>query len=247
MLKKEFRDTAYRFVECMLILLAVPIAYLTDKLLVHFRAPFQDIIEVVGLLVVLGFSVYAGATIFQAEKKDRAFEYLLSLPLTRKKILWNKLLPRLAFILGLILVLFIVQGGSSALSLGITMLVLFSASVFLSLPVDSVIIAFLGVAMLYYLFQLCASMIYRLMISLWRLHILHYNPREEYSSQVIAALIVLAPLGIAFWKTYKNLDLKPMRLQLKPYLVIALPSIVTVLALAVFFFRYYLSWLYRTL
>jgi len=195
----------------------------------------------------LSHGVYAGATIFQAEKKDRAFEYLLSLPLTRKKILWNKLLPRLAFILGLILVLFIVQGGPSALSLGITMLVLFSASVFLSLPVDSVIIAFLGVAMLYYLFRLCAQLIYYLMIHLWRAHILSYNPMEEYSSQGIAALIVLVPLGIAFWKTYKNFDLKPMRLQLKPYLVIALPSIVMGLALAVFYFNYYLRWLYGTM
>jgi hypothetical protein len=71
--------------------------------------------------------------------------------------------------------------------------------------------------------------------------------QEEYSSQAIAALIVLTPLGIAFWKTFKNLDLKPMRLQLKPYLVIALPSIVAVLALAVFYFTYYLNWLYNTM
>ncbi|MFA9455025.1 MAG: hypothetical protein ACERK6_14055 [Candidatus Aminicenantaceae bacterium] len=247
MLKKEFRDTAYQFVECMLILLAIPIAYLTDKLVIHFQAPFLDILEVVVMLTFLAFPVYAGATLFQAEKKDRAFEYLLSLPLTRKRILWNKLMPRLVFILGLVLVLFIARGGHPALNLGIVMFVLFSASVFLSLPVDSVIIAFLGVGMLYYLFQLCAKMIYYLMISLWRAHILSYNPREEYSSQVIAALIVLTPLGIAFWKTYKNFDLKTMRLQLKPYLVIALPSIVAVLALAVFYFTYYLNWLYSTM
>lgn len=247
MLKKEFRDTAIRFVESMLILLAIPIAYFTDKLLIHFQSPFLEILDVVSIITFIAFSVYAGATLFQAEKKDRAFEYLLSLPLTRRKILWHKLLPRLVFVMALALIQFFARGASTGLNMGFALIVLFLAAAFLSLPVDSVIMVFLGVGMLYYLFLLAAKMLYHLMIHLWREHGSPYNPRNEFSSWVIAALLVLVPLGIAFWKTVKNFDLKPIRMQLRPYLVIALPCLLAVLALAITFNKNYFVWLMRNM
>ncbi len=128
---------------------------------------------------------------------------------------------------------------------GFDLIVLFLAAAFLSLPVDSVIMAFLGVGMLYFLFRLAAKMLYHLMIHLWREHGSPCNPRNEFSSWAIAALLVLVPLGIAFWKTFKNFDLKPIRMQLKPYLVIALPCLLAVLILAAIFYETYFGRLLR--
>jgi hypothetical protein len=244
MLKKEFRDTVRRLMECLLLLLAVPIAYATDRFVVRFGTEFTEIAEFVTMAVVVIFAFYAGATVFQAEKRDRAFEYLFSLPLTRRRILGYKLLPRLAAILILVLLLIPFLGGSDAARLGIALFLLFLLALFLSIPVNSVVICFFGVGMLFYLFSLSSQMFYYLMIHLWRQNLSPYNPREQYSSMILAALLLLSPLSVAFWKTFKNLDLKPLRRQLKPYLMIALPSILIIITLAVLFFDVYLKWFY---
>ena len=244
MLKKEIRDTIRRLAECLLVLLAIPIAYVTDRFFIRFGTNFKEIAEFLTVAVVVIFAVYAGATLFQAEKRDRAFEYLFSLPLSRRQILGHKLLPRLAAILFLVLLLIPFQGGSDAARLGIALFVLFFLALFLSIPVNSVIICFFGVGMLFYLFNLTSQMFYYLMIHLWRQKLSPYNPNEQYSSMMLAVLLLLFPLSLAFWKSFKNLDLKPIRRHLKPYLMIALPSILVVITLAVLFFNVYLKWYY---
>ena len=247
MLKKELRDTVHRFSECLLILLVLPIAYLMDRLLIHYFAPFWELLEGLAFVACVAFAVYAGATLFQSEKRDQAFEYLLSLPLTRWKILRSKLLPRLLFVLALALIQLLWHGPPNGTTIAFALIVLFLASAFLSLPVDSVIVAFLGVFLLYTLFGLVAQMLYHLMIYLWREHGSLYNPQDRFSSYVIAALLVLVPLGISFWKSFRDFDLKPLRFQLRPYLTIALPSILVLLILAVAFFNVYFGQLVRQL
>jgi hypothetical protein len=90
-------------------------------------------------------------------------------------------------------------------------------------------------------------MLYLLMIRLWRQNLSPYNPKERYSSMILAALLLLLPLGIAFWKTLKNLDLKPIRRQLRPYLMFALPGVALMITLVVLYYNVYLKWLLNSM
>lgn len=247
MLKKETRDTARRLVECLSILLIIPIVYATEKFIIRMGVNFREIAEFIVIAALVIFAVYAGATVFLAEKRDRAFEYLFSLPLARRRILGNKLAPRLAAVLALALLMPPLLGAESASYLGVSLFVLFFLALFLSIPVNSVILGFLGVGMLYYLCSLAGRMLYHLMIQLWRQNISPYNPKEHYSSMILAALLLLFPLGIAFWKTFKNLDLKPIPRQLKPYLTFALPAAAVMITLVVLYYNVYMRWLLNSM
>ena len=103
MLRKELTETLKRFLECFLILIGIPVAFLLDKLIIRFGWGFLDIFQGFFIATIVVYAVYSGLTIFQAEKKDRAIEYLLSLPISRKKVIVMKVLPRLAILIFLIL------------------------------------------------------------------------------------------------------------------------------------------------
>jgi hypothetical protein len=53
----------------------------------------------------------------------------------------------------------------------------------------------------------------------------------------------LIPLAAAFAITVKNFDLKPIKWQVKPYLMIALPTVLILLSFIIVFFRGYLIWI----
>ena len=52
----------------------------------------------------------------------------------------------------------------------------------------------------------------------------------------LSAVILLLPFGAAFWKVYGRLDARPMNLQMKPYYLISLPSLLVVISLIMVFF-----------
>ena len=242
MLKKEFMDTALRFLESLLGLIVIPIAYFWDRVSVGFGWEFITVFEFVAIGVAVLFSAYSGATVFQSEKRDRAFEYLLSLPVSRLQIIAFKVLPRL-FFFGLIFVLLVfISGPKTALTVMGYMLVLFIISCSFSLPINSVILSFIGTGLLFYLYYLCAGAVFGLEIFAFHRRIIWYNPRSQLPSQIVAALLLLLPLFLAFWKSFKGLDLKPIKFHLRPYFSIALPAIIFSIALIVWDYRYFLPW-----
>ena len=91
MLRKEITESIKRFLECSVIFVGIPIAYLLDELIIKFGLEFNDLF--IGLFIVAAFfySAYSGITLLQAEKKDRALEYLLSMPISRTKIMLIKI------------------------------------------------------------------------------------------------------------------------------------------------------------
>ena len=239
MLKKEFLDALKRLLECLLILIAIPISFVWDKVVIKFGWEFSEFFIGTFVAVVVIFSVYSGATIFQSEKKDRAFEYLLSLPISRSRIIINKILPRISILLFLLIVLAFFSGFKSVLISGFTLIVLFFISVFISITVSSVIIGLLGVFLLYYVFYFTSHIIRFLS---WKLQINITGLFGFMLDQWISAALLLIPFGIAFWLTFKNFDMKPLKLQIKPYYYIALPSLIIIISFVVKFFGDYLSW-----
>lgn len=229
MFRKEARDALKRFVESLLALLIIPFTYLADKLVTKTGLDYASLIQTGFVITLVIYAAYAGATFFQSERKDRAFEYLFSLPLTRRKIILSKLVPRL----GLLLIL----GGAATavvgpglLKSGITFLVLFFSSLFLSIGVFSFVINLFGVGFMYLIFFREGHAFGYLLTKLG-------GDFASYSGfflvQFISAIVLLVPFGIAFWLTFKKMDVRPLKLQMKTYYSIVLPTLLILVSFIV--------------
>jgi ABC-type Na+ efflux pump permease subunit len=238
MLNKEFRDTLKRLGECFFILIGVPLGYLWDRVVVIFGWDFWSIFKGVLVAFIFVFAAYSGATIFLAEKKDRAFEYLFSLPVSRTRILATKLLPRLGCLLLLYAVLTMLSKSPFFSPVGLMLAFIFSVGVFLSFAIDSVVIGLLGILLLsglYYFTQPTFSFI------AWNLHLIPSLNSSLMIIRPLSAIILLLPFGIAFWKVYGHLDAKPLNLQMKPYYLISLPSLLVLISLIMMFYGKYFA------
>jgi len=238
MLKKEFADALKKLLECLIILIAIPLAIAWDKFVIHFGWNFLDVCNFVFVPTIVIYSVYSGANVFQSEKKNRAFEYLLSLPLSRWKIILYKISPRIVFLLLLLVVSVFFSVFNNVWINGLIFIILFLISLFLSILLSSAVFGFIEVALAFWLIYSNAQIIN---FFLWR-------PETtgaivpSFLSYLISAALLLIPLGIAFWITFKNLDVKSIKLQIRPYLFIALPSILILIAFVVLLYRKYWAW-----
>jgi ABC-type Na+ efflux pump permease subunit len=239
-LKKEIKDTLKTLGRCLLILLFIPLAMLMNWHIFHAQWEISGIFAPVFVAIVLIFAAYSGVSIFQTEKKDRALEYLLSLPMPIGKILAIKILPRLTVLLMLIVVGGILSIFRTVISDAIGVIILFFIAVFISLAVDSLINAMIGVLLvniiLYY-----TSIITSYLTIEYRL--LGSTEPIFWLSHLLPGLLLLVPLAVAFGITLKNFDLKPLKWQAKPYLVIALPSAAVLLVFIMVFLKKYLIWI----
>ena len=238
MLNKEFRDTLKRLGECFFILVGVPLGYFWDRVIVKSGWEFWAIFKGVLTALVFLYAAYAGATIFMAEKRDQAFEYLFSLPVSRTRILASKILPRLGCLVVLYAGLTVLSKSRFFSSLGLVLAFIFLLAVFLSLAVDSVVIGVLGILLLlglYYCLPPTLSFI------AWKLHVIPSLTSPPMILKLLSAVILLLPFGAAFWKVYNRLDARPMNLQMRPYYLISLPSLLVVISLIMVFFGRYLA------
>ncbi len=232
MLRKEARDALKRFIESLIVLAVIPFMYVGDKLIMHVGLDYTSLLHTGFVITLIIYAVYAGATIFQSERKDRAFEYLFSLPLSRWKILLTKILPRF----GLLLLL----GGVATVVVGrglreaaLTFLVLFLSSLFLSIGVFSIVINTSGVALMYLIFFEGGHVFTYLLVMLGFDLSGRFGPLVP---QLVSAAALLVPFGIAFWLTFKKMDVRPLKLQMRTYYSIILPTLVINVALIVLFF-----------
>lgn len=104
MINKEFKESLKQAVMILSILLVVPLFYIIDRLAWNSNTDYINI-----LIIFLGVLIYFianryGIEIFRPEEEDDAFEYILSLPISRMAIYFKKLIPRLIFIIPLILI-----------------------------------------------------------------------------------------------------------------------------------------------
>ena len=95
MLEREFRDAAWQFGGIMLFLAVIPLVYLLDSSTYRTGVRLSEyMIGGFGLLWLIS-TVYIGYNIFRSEIRDDSFEYVLSLPISRLKLLVWKTLPRI--------------------------------------------------------------------------------------------------------------------------------------------------------
>ena len=238
MLKKEFSDALRKFLECVSLLAVIPIALLFDKLVIHSGWKFQEVFNLVFIISIVCYPVYSGATIFQSEKKNRAFEYLFSLPIQRWKILLNKIAMRMAFLILLLIVSVFFSVFKDVFMIGLYLIIVFLVAAFFSLHVSSVLMVIIGITLMFQLFSINSKIIQFL---LWKLKLTE-STSLAFIPEIISAVFLLIPLGFTFWLTVKNLDAKPLKLQVKYYLFIAIPSIVILICFAFLFSKQYWAW-----
>ncbi len=240
MFKKELIDSVRTLAQSLIVLLLIPIAMVLDWHVLHAQWEVAGMFQPLFLAIIIIFAAYAGVSIFGMEKKDKAMEYLLSLPVPIWKIMIAKILPRL-----ILLLILIVTGGvlgvlQSIVVDSISLLIVFLLAVSLSLAVESAINAMVGVLLLnviLYYSSLIASY----------LTMTHHVFRSEVPlvlvSQLLPALLLLVPFVTAFVLAMKRLDLKPLKWQGKPYQKIALPALVALILFILLFLKNYLVWI----
>lgn len=232
MLRKEIGDALKKLVESLVFLVIIPFMYIVDKLVWKWGLDYRSLIDTGFVITLLIYAVYAGGTVFQSERKDRAFEYLFSLPLTRRKIILVKILPRLGILMILGAAATIVVGRGLLDEAGITVLVLFFSSLFLSIAVFSIAINIFGVGLIYLMFFQGGHVVGRFLLKIGGSSYLKW-----LVTQSVPAAVLLIPLGIAFWLTFKKMDARPLKLQMKTYYSITLPALFFLALLIAFFSR----------
>ena len=58
--------------------------------------------------------------------------------------------------------------------------------------------------------------------------------------QLIAVALLLVPMGTAFWLTFKKMDVKPMKLQMRTYYAIVLPTLIVIITFVSVMFKKYI-------
>ena len=218
--------------ESLVFLVIIPFMYIVDKLVWKWGLDYRSLIDTGFVITLLIYAVYAGGTVFQSERKDRAFEYLFSLPLTRRKIILAKILPRLGILTLLGAAATIVVGRGLLVEAGITVLVLFFSSLFLSIAVFSIAINIFGVGLIYLMFFQGGRVVGRFLFKIGGSSYLKW-----LVTQSVPAAVLLIPLGIAFWLTFKKMDARPLKLQMKTYYSITLPALFVLALLIALFSR----------
>ncbi len=111
MFLKELKDTLKQVGSIMTLLVVMPLIYLLDS---SFYKTGTTILEYIGggfallWMIAVGYLAY---NMFRPEEKDNAVEYILSLPITRWKLMVWKILPRVAVLFALNLLTVFIGGG----------------------------------------------------------------------------------------------------------------------------------------
>lgn len=240
---KEFRDTLKVLVQSSLIFLVIPVMMMLDWHVFHTQWELSGIFQPVFLAFLIVFTAYSGVSIFQVEKKERALEYMFSLPLSKKVIMAGKILPRLAVLTPFILLAVLTGVLENPAADILTVLIFFVSGVCISLAVESMVNAVVGVIfiniIIYYGTLITAYLFFRAQMF----------ANEAFAvilAQFLATAAVLVPLITAFVKTVRHFDLKPLKWQARSYLTIALPALAAVILYVLIFLKQYLAWIKLT-
>lgn len=214
MLKKELRDTLRILLESSVPLLAIPVVFGLVRFM-GFVVSFSEMAYGGFLSAVILFAGYSGLGMFYRERKDKGFEYLLSLPYSKLRIFIYKVVPRVV-VLVMIGVLPVIFTNLEVSDFLLPLLFLQLGMLFLSLAFGSLFAGIIAGVILAYFYVLSGFF-----VEYFFRYFLGLEPIVP--SNILAALCLLVPLGISFFLAYKNLDLKPYKYTVRPYLYVAVP------------------------
>jgi len=237
MLKKEFRDAFRILLESSMLMLSIPVFIILSNIF-GFEAPPREVVPTLFILTVFAFAGYSGIALFRSEKRDKGFEYLFSLPMSRAKILVFKLIPRFTILL-ILSVAVVVFCGVTVKGTMVPLLFLHLGSVCISLAFESYFAGFITLVLLGFFYSLSSRFI---SMGLFLLGGRSFSLYRYISPNAAALLVLGIPLIISFWLVLKNLDLKPYKYTIKPYFTITLPVIVLHIVVFLIFYKDVSRW-----
>ena len=101
---RELKETLRQTIFIMAFFILVPLLYLTDQAVISSGVTFLEYMSNGLDLFILITAFYLAYNMFKVEERDGATEYLLSLPITRWRLLRYKLIPRAVVLTILLLI-----------------------------------------------------------------------------------------------------------------------------------------------
>jgi ABC-type transport system involved in multi-copper enzyme maturation permease subunit len=265
MFKKEFRDILKPTLLRLSVLLIVP-------LLALFKVPIRKIslflfagvfrfikgpayhvdIYMIGFIFLLGIMIFwianfYGTNAFKGEHKDRAFEYLLSFPFSKSRILLYKLVPRFAVVVVLTAVYEIfafrylvpledIRGGLffivDPVFFPFWVLFFLMAGFFLGLFEQknwiAVVTLSVFLAVIFISIGLCKSVLRAIEPEIL------YRSYFTGLSFLVGVFVILMVLGAAFFVVYRKFDMKSPGRYAQRYAFIVLPPLAVFTVLSIY-------------
>ncbi len=235
MLKKEFNEILRQslFFVCIVVGASVLLSILS--LVFGWSVTFGEFLAGVYSVGTGIFAMVTGVTLFAMERKQGGIEYLLTLPLSRTRLLWAKVLPRFAtlavFSLLYLPLLYVVTGGKGADAVPVlpplyvfyAVFVLFFLSVSLSASHDNVVLLLIGVA---FIFIVHISLIVEGFQSmLWKGFTRMLFLKAPHIA-VLGIVGLVLPFIVPFVLSFKRFDIHPVKRFNGKFLKLFIPLII---------------------
>ena len=249
MLKKEISDVLRHNFFFILFILLLPAFLVVTRIL-----PNQSYYSVFFPLFQFGLLFWAffmGTSLFSVERGQRGMEYLLSLPLSRYKLIGLKILPRFIAILIfylIFLILYLGEGSNyAALSLVSFTTVYFSfylISLSFSASSDNFLVLFVVSLLSLFIFLALGYSVFWLTVKAkgYIYYVVRISPfiTGELESFIVilipfVAFFLLIPLLIAFGLAIKKIDARPPRVYNKRFIKFLAPLFALGLLISIFF------------
>ncbi len=110
MLIKEFKHGLKKVLNIFIVFLIIPLIFFILRLfpvLDYFSLSVKDYIDIIVFflwVIILLSSILLGTSAFESERKNNAFEYMLTFPVKKLKLIFYKFFPRLLILFSLIIV-----------------------------------------------------------------------------------------------------------------------------------------------
>lgn len=245
MLKKEFKEVYKQSLFFIVFVIGIPILVSLLSMLFKWSLTYNEIFFPVYQVGMFIFAIVGGLTLFSAEKRQGGMEYLLTLPLSRMRLLGLKVLPRFValsvflILLWLLLHLYTLSGGRGVESLMILPTLYFAylviwafiISVSLSAFHDNIILLAFGIL---FIFLAHSLLIANLQTIVWQVFG-KYLDMNFLSFAVLSIIGFLIPFAVPFVLAFRKFDIHPAGRFNRKFLKVFVPLLVICLLISAFF------------
>ena len=223
MIKKEFHDILWQLFYFCLLLIYI---FFMQMLVQALRSrPFDfEIYLFIASFGITGFSMFLGISAFSGDRKQKALEYMMTLPISRNQLFWAKLAPRLIPVAFFGLLFWLLSNiivypylSSVALIFCLITIVLFFISFSLSASADNLIVLFILSCFAVFLLSIICLLIIATCLA-WKSGLIYLSFFEfskmvkEFEFRIFTLLIMIAlmvlSLFISFCFSFIRFDIR---------------------------------------
>jgi hypothetical protein len=245
MLKKEFKEVFKQSLFFVVFVIGLPIFLSLLSLVFKWSLTYNELFFPVYQVGMFIFAVVTGLTLFSAEKRQGGMEYLLTLPLSRLRLLGVKVLPRVvalgvfSLLFWLLMHLYSLSSGKGVESLLILpthyivymVIWIFIISVSLSAFHDNIILLAFGIL---FIIGVHSLLIVNMQDIIWQVFG-KYLDMNFFLFAVWSIIGFLIPFALPFVLAFRKFDLHPAGRFNRQYLKVFVPLLIICLFISAFF------------